>query len=206
MGSPEGPGRAEIGNFGRKTAASSDAVTVRIQEHEVTNAEYRRFDPNHDRSAPDDHPVVNVSWYDAMAYAAWLGGSLPTEAQWEFAARGKEGRTYPWGEEAPTCDRANFMSVAPECLPVKTGREGGKTPEGVYDLAGNVWEWCRDWSGHILVKSRRIRLGPRPGRRGCCAAGLRQRPPARRRPRQRPPSEPRRRPRFSSGVVGGGRT
>ncbi len=120
-----------------------------IQEHEVTNAEYRRFDPRHAPDAPDTLPVVLVTWHDAMAYAAWLGGSLPTEAQWEFTARGTEGRTYPWGEEPPTCDRANFVDCsdagAPaRLLPVSIGRERGRTPAGVYDLAGNVWEWTRD--------------------------------------------------------------
>ena len=121
-----------------------------IHEHEVTNAEYRRFDPRHEPGASGDLPVVEVTWHDAMAYAAWLGGSLPTEAQWEFSARGPGGRTYPWGEEPPACERANFVACvtatgAPATLlPVKAGREKGKTPEGVYDLAGNAWEWSRD--------------------------------------------------------------
>ena len=142
----------------------------RIQEHEVTNAEYRRFlsqsqpDPNHDYEAAQDLPVVNVTWYDAMAYAAWLGGSLPTEAQWEFAARGTKGRTYPWGEQAPECDRANFKECQPDGLkPVKTRREEGKTPEGVYDLAGNVWEWCRDWFANYPSSEQTDPLGPASG-------------------------------------------
>jgi hypothetical protein len=140
MGSPKGVGDPDEEPQHKVTLAQ-----FLIQEHEVTNAEYRRFDPSYDRFAPGEYPV-DVSWPGAMAYAAWLGGSLPTEAQWEFAARGTKGRTYPWGENAPTCDHANFGDCEPEGLkPVKQRRERGKTPEGVYDLAGNAWEWCRDW-------------------------------------------------------------
>jgi hypothetical protein len=120
-----------------------------LQQHEVTNAEYRRFDPKHDAGAPGDHPVVNVSWFDAMAYAAWVGGTLPSEAQWEFAARGSTGRPYPWGSERPSRTRANYahdgsgFGRAPGTSPVGSFPEGA-TPENVQDLAGNVWEWCRD--------------------------------------------------------------
>ena len=150
MGRTEGAGESDERPQHRVTVSP-----FRIQEHEVTNEEYRRFlgvgpitflnekerDPNHDYEAAGNLPVVNVSWHEAMAYAAWLGGSLPTEAQWEFAARGKEGRTYPWGEDTPSakCERANSGDCRPRGLkPVKTGREGGKTPEGVYDLIGNI--------------------------------------------------------------------
>jgi formylglycine-generating enzyme required for sulfatase activity len=163
------------GRFSMGEGKSRYPVTVSsfsIQEHEVTNVEYRRFlseknpDPNHDYEAAPDLPVVNLTWHDAMAYAAWLGGSLPTEAQWELAARGTMGRTYPWGEQAPTreCDRANFNGCPPIGLkPIKTGREGGKTPEGVYDLAGNVWEWCRDWFARYPSSERTDPLGPANG-------------------------------------------
>jgi formylglycine-generating enzyme required for sulfatase activity len=118
-----------------------------IQQHEVTKEEYRRFDPSH--SFPDGkerRPVDSVNWYEAQAYAAWLGGSLPTEAQWEFTARGKQRRKYPWGDGAPTRERANFLSndSKPESDEVGSHPRGA-TSEGVQDLAGNVWEWCRDW-------------------------------------------------------------
>jgi formylglycine-generating enzyme required for sulfatase activity len=161
------------GSFTMGEGEGEHPVTVspfRIQEHEVTNAEYRRFlsqsepDPNHDYEAAPDLPVVNVTWYDAVAYAAWLGGSLPTEAQWEFAARGTKGRTYPWGEQAPECDRANFKGCQPDGpKPIKTLREDGKTPEGVYDLAGNVWEWCRDWFAEYPGSEQTDPLGPASG-------------------------------------------
>lgn len=158
MGSPEGKGEQ-----GERPQRRITVSAFLIQEHEVTNAEYRRFDPNHDRLAPGDRPVVNVSWYDAAAYAAWLGGSLPTEAQWEFAARSIDGRSYPWGEEDPTCARANFLECGSGLMPVKDGRDQGTTPEQVYDLAGNVWEWCRDWYGDYFGGDRKDPLGPTTG-------------------------------------------
>ena len=81
-----------------------------------------------------------------MAYAEWLGGSLPTEAQREFAARGTEGRKYPWGDEEPTPELVNFGGNVGDTTSVKSYPKG-TTPEGVHDLAGNVWEWCRDRYG-----------------------------------------------------------
>ena len=130
-----------------------------MQEHEVSNAEYRRFDPERG----DDHlPVVYVNWYEAYAYAAWLGGSLPTEAQWEFAARGRDGREYPWGDETPTCDRANYSDCNDRFVAVKS-YDAGATPEGIYDLAGNVWEWCRDWYGPYSATEQTDPPGPPSG-------------------------------------------
>lgn len=118
-----------------------------IQRHEVTNAEFLRFDSTHYSTGSADDPVVYVQWGDALAYAGSLGGSLPTEAQWEFAARGREGRTYPWGEASPSCALAHYEGCEPRgTLPVMS-LPAGATPEGIQDLAGNVAEWVLDRYG-----------------------------------------------------------
>lgn len=131
-----------------------------ISRYEITNAQYRAFIEETNRPIPRGHngeetwadetlnddtqPVVGVTWFDAQAFAEWIGGSLPTEAQWERAARGTEGRIYPWGDTPPKArQHANFARRYNRPMPVGQFPKG-ESPNGIADLAGNVWEWCLD--------------------------------------------------------------
>ena len=123
-----------------------------LDRQEVTNRDFSMFVEATGRAAPYywprgelppdkvDHPLVNVNWGDAAAYCRWAGKRLPTEAEWEAAARGKEGRTYPWGEEPPTPAHAVFGRESGQTDPVGSHPKGA-TPEGVFDLVGNEAEW-----------------------------------------------------------------
>ncbi len=92
-------------------------------------------DPGH-----EDHPVVEASWYGALAYCLWAGKRLPTEAEWEKAARGTDGRTYPWGNHAADPTRAHFNGGWNDFRPVGSFPKGA-SPYGLLDAAGNGWEW-----------------------------------------------------------------
>jgi eukaryotic-like serine/threonine-protein kinase len=122
----------------------------------------------------DNFPVIFVSWNDARTYCAWAGRKLPSEAQWEAAARGPDGRKYPWGNSSPTCQNVNFasridMQGGKSSLCVGDTTVAGKYPQGaslfgILDMAGNVWEWVADWnSPNYLVKPNQDPVGPADG-------------------------------------------
>ena len=162
---------AEAPNPPHEVVLSPFAIGV----HPVTNAEYDVFVQASGAAAPTtsadarfgapDRPVVGVSWAMAQRYCEWAGGALPTEAQWELAARGFDGRRYPWGDSLPDESRACYAEDWSSGGPGRVGeRPTGVSAFGCHDMAGNVWEWCLDvfQRGADL---ERVRIGRDPVRR-----------------------------------------
>jgi formylglycine-generating enzyme required for sulfatase activity len=157
-----------------------------LSRHLVTNHQYEQFDPSHVRKRAagtgDQHPVVYVSSLDAIKFCQWLSGRehkkyrLPTEAEWEYAAKGNDGRKYPWGNYDGRGDLANFADRNtvfawsdreiddgyPESSPVGAFPLGA-SPFGIEDMAGNVWEWCLDYYEPYRGSSRANPRGPTSG-------------------------------------------
>jgi len=163
-------GDFQMGSAWYDFSASSDEKPVHtvyldayyIDKHEVTNALYKACVNAGVCAQPSDtshyndsqyarHPVVYVDWNQAKAYCEWRGASLPTEAQWEKAARGTDGRTYPWGEGIDSAF-SNYSENVDNTTEVGY-YEKGKSPYGVYDMAGNVWEWVNDWYDGMYYQS-----------------------------------------------------
>jgi formylglycine-generating enzyme required for sulfatase activity len=177
---PEGPftmGTDDVGpgwHQGNPNEHPEHTVTLKsyyIDQFEVTIARYAKFleatkystPPSWDDDAvmsAGDRPVVGVDWQDAKAYCTWAGERLPTEAEWEKAARGTDKRRFPWGDMQPFVDIANYnrglwVSYPITLAPVTSGAEGmsirhglkngGKSPYGLYHMAGNAAEWVADW-------------------------------------------------------------
>lgn len=161
-----------MGNLsGRSDARPKHEVKLSafyIDQFEVTNAAYQEFVDATGHPAPwidpqkypwaneynwtagkypagtGDHPVVLVSWSDAVAFAKWKGKRLPTEAEWEKAASDGTSRIYPWGDEWDVT-KCNSRESHLNAAVAVTAYENGSSPRGVRNLAGNVWEWCSDW-------------------------------------------------------------
>ena len=160
-----------------------------IDKYEITNGRYLEFIrvtghrvPKHRRDSSKDlwqgglmpesigsSPVVNVDWFEAQAYCQWAGKRLPTEAEWEKAGKGTDDRRFPWGNVEPTHKHLNFnQKWRGEQTLVPVGiYELGKSPYGLYDMAGNVWEWVADWyDATYYQRSPRINpQGPQKGTR-----------------------------------------
>jgi len=133
-----------------------------MDRFEVTAARYAKFMETTGRTPPffweevklatdGERPVIGVDWIDADAYCTWAGKRLPTEAEWEKAARGTDQRTYPWGNDEPSSQLSNYSVDGKRAwqgmstLSPVGSFEAGKSPHGIYDMAGNVWEWVADW-------------------------------------------------------------
>lgn len=160
-----------------------------LDRYEVTSADYQRFVRATNRRPPPDWPgakhppgaarvpVVSVTWDDADTYCRWAGKRLPSEAEWEKAARGFEGRLYPWGDRF----ESGFANVGgARGGPVAVGSyPTGQTPLGVHDLAGNVWEWTADWYRPYPGNTTMAPLDPPQGRvlRGSSWSGVGHFPP-----------------------------
>jgi serine/threonine protein kinase len=125
----------------------------------LSQLRFGKIPPGH-----ESHPVTYVSWEDARAYAHWAGKRLPTEAEWEKAARGTDGRKYPWGRVEPEARHANYGKAKPGPVPVGSYPRGA-SPYGILDLAGNVWEWCEDFDDPSFYRAGPLRnpKNTRPG-------------------------------------------
>ncbi|HHZ83366.1 MAG TPA: hypothetical protein EYN60_05055 [Nitrospirales bacterium] len=183
MGSVKGSTHAKMSE-GPQRMVFLDAYYVDV--YEVTTKDYAKFLLATQPQAPKawnqvdfakhgDRPVVGVTWDDAVAYCTWVGKRLPTEAEWEKAARGTDGRQYPWGNEAPTSDRATLTKKWDGYdTPTPVGSlEAGKSPYGIYDMAGNAMEWVSDWydQNYYDTAPSKNPTGPETGKAGVVRGG-----------------------------------
>jgi formylglycine-generating enzyme required for sulfatase activity len=145
-----------------------------MDKYEVTNAVYKlcvdsgvcvlpKITVLYDNPEYSNHPVIEVDWNNANDFCKWRGTRLPTEAEWEKAARGTDGRSYPWGEGI-SASRTNYGTSST----MEVGSiEGGVSPYGIYDMAGKAWEWVNDWylASYYKASPASNPLGPETGTR-----------------------------------------
>jgi sulfatase modifying factor 1 len=143
-------------------------VTVADYARCVSDGKCKAIDPrrgpkvcNSAVTGRDRHPITCVTWDEAQTYCGWTGKRLPTEAEWEYAARGTASRTYPWGEEVPTCDRATIDQCQHDSTEPIGSHPKGDTDTGISDLAGNAYEWVADWYTPSCKVSRAALTNPR---------------------------------------------
>ncbi|MEK7761082.1 MAG: SUMF1/EgtB/PvdO family nonheme iron enzyme [Nitrospirota bacterium] len=176
MGSPNGVGAPDEHPRHRVylDAYYMDRFEVTVSRYTESMQSTGRQDPRYWKQVKtgkhSDLPVIGVDWHDAEAYCRWVGKRLPTEAEWEKAARGTDGRTYPWGNNKPTTRLGNFMkktlaNAYDERLAPAESYEEGQSPYGLHHMAGNVWEWTADWyDEHFYAASpQRNPTGPLTG-------------------------------------------
>ena len=167
-----------------RPAAKVWVETFYMDQYEVTFEEYqacvkaRKCDkagPKYKDYSRPQQPIVGISWYDAVKFCEVRGKHLPTEAEWELAARGKDGRLYPWGNQPATCQRAVIKNEQGRSCGIKKNKgshpekgrtwEIGKMPptlHGLYDMCGNSWEWVYDWYSRSYEKCGEECLGKNP--------------------------------------------
>ena len=153
----------------KKVKVSDASPSLWVDATEVTVGQFKEFLSESDHlfdgdlwgvvykySPTDKYPMINVSWFDAVAYAKWVGKRLPTEAEWEFAARGGlVGKKFPWGDdEAVARDYANYDGIGGRDKWQSIAPVGSLKPNGygLYDMSGNVWEWCQDWYDNSRIE------------------------------------------------------
>jgi formylglycine-generating enzyme required for sulfatase activity len=182
-------GKFRMGSRANDLSSQSDekpqrSVTLSafwIDQIEVTNKFYRSciqagvctrqsvietWDVYHNDSYYGDYPAILVDWENAKAYCEWVGRRLPTEAEWEKAARGPHARIYPWGNEPPASHLLNYGDNIGHPTAVRSYKDG-MSPYGAYDMAGNVFEWVSDWYSYDYYRMATSfnPLGPEGGQR-----------------------------------------
>jgi len=144
--------RHEVTVAGYRACTEAGACTAPYSGASAYKLEFEGHYTNWNKAGRDQHPVNGINWHQANGYCHWAKKRLPSEAEWEKAARGTDGRSYPWGEEESSCDRIVMDDGGDGCghemaWPVGS-KPAGDSPYGVADMSGNLWEWVGDWYGH----------------------------------------------------------